>query len=426
MTIATSRFLYAQDSPVNLAVLRITLCVTSFGPPAHAAIHGIDVPSIEPTPPDLLGDVLVALPRSESFLRVVAAAFAMSCALGALGAATRWAMAGVAMFGAIHLGVPQIFGKVDHNHYVLWIALVLAVSPCGDALSLDSRGNRRSPSPRYGFPLRVTWILIGLIYFFPGMWKLGRTGLDWVSADNMARLMWSTWFAEGGYLPIVDISGNTTLLTLAGVMTVVIELGFVFFVFSQRTRPLAIMGGVCFHVGVGLTMGIWFVGLLFMYVALVDWDPLIRRVADLGPPSTSTNPKRPTLLSQSVLGALVVSVLLAGAGRSLNGWPVASFPDFGYEVSEVIYALELDAGRNTITDEALPALSSIETQRLLYAASEFDEARATLAHDLSTTRLCADHPAAVIEIRRTPWNIGVGEPTRAGPPEFVEVLTCSD
>lgn len=52
------------------------------------------------------------------------------------------------------LGIPNLYGKVDHYHHLVWFAVLLASSPCADALSLD-RARRRAPNPtvhvRYGF-----------------------------------------------------------------------------------------------------------------------------------------------------------------------------------------------------------------------------------------------------------------------------------
>ena len=43
------------------------------------------------------------------------------------------------MLGWYVLGLPQTFGKVDHDHHLLWCLFVLACSPCGDALAIDAR-----------------------------------------------------------------------------------------------------------------------------------------------------------------------------------------------------------------------------------------------------------------------------------------------
>ena len=267
------RMLWRPGSAVNLAVLRITLCVSVFGPAAHYAVVGgprvEDLPTIAPT---ILGHLLVMLPRDLAILRVVAGALALSCIAGALGYRTRWAMAAVALLLAYHTGIPQIFGKVDHNHHVLWISIILAVSHSGDALSLDSRGRRPPPAVRYGFPLRAVWASIGLAYFFAGFWKVGSIGLEWMTSSNLRGIMWDERVARGeGFEPLIDIAGSDVLLTLGAVFTVAFELGFVFLVFFSRTRPLAVVAGIAFHISTGFTMAIWFTGLMIFYVAFVDW-----------------------------------------------------------------------------------------------------------------------------------------------------------
>src|SRR5262249_50715778 len=96
------------------------------------------------------------------------------------------------------LGIPQLYGKVDHYHHLVWLALLLAASPCADALSLDARGRLTPPrSVRYGFPLRVAWLLIGACYLFPGLAKLGEWRI-WLAPHNLRGLLWVQQLAAGG------------------------------------------------------------------------------------------------------------------------------------------------------------------------------------------------------------------------------------
>jgi hypothetical protein len=90
----------------------------------------------------------------------------VAAALAVLGFFTRPAMVIASLVGLIVFGVPCFYFKVGHGMHVQELcALVLAVSPCGDALSVDSWLRRREPpkerSDAYTIPMRFCWLLIG-------------------------------------------------------------------------------------------------------------------------------------------------------------------------------------------------------------------------------------------------------------------------
>ncbi len=418
-----SAWFLTPDSAVNLAVVRIVLCVTIFRGAASAAFNPRSLPDAPTVAPDLLGFVLVELPRGQTAMQIVAAGLALSTLAGALGFKTRWAMAGVLLFGAYHFGVPQIFGKVDHNHHILWVSLVLALAPCGDALSLDSRGRAPARSPKYGFPLRVIWILLGLAYFFAGLWKLLLVGPAWAAPRNMSGIMWSEWTARGGYEPIVDISANRLLLTAGGVMTLAVELGFVLLVIHKRTRWLAILGGIGFHLGVGITIGIWFVDLPFFYVALVDWASLVRKVRGRAPGVPSTDSTPPRWIEGAACGALLIAVVLAGSDRIIDGWPVASYPDFAYQ-AKVISVLDVTLDGAPVAEAGTVDLSGIQRHRLLSAAAVDDDKRSELVATLLAAGVCDEHAGADLLLTRQQFVTRVGPPESHGEREHVSIATC--
>lgn len=386
-----SRLLWRPGSAVNLAVLRITLCVAMFGGPAYAAWNGRE--SVEDLPtraPTIFGFLLVDLPRDPLTLRLVAAGLAVSCFAGALGLRTRWAMWGVLVLGAYHFGVPQIFGKVDHNHHLLWFALIVALSPCGDALSLDSRGTRPAPSVRYGFPLRSAWLALGLAYFFAGFWKIGLIGLDWVTAENLRGIMWDERVARGpDFEPIIDIASNDLLLTIGAVFTVTFELGFVFLIFFRRTRLVAVLAGIGFHLSTGLTMDIWFTGLTVFYVMLVDWDPILERLSSRDCRWSTEEATRTRSSSIALTSVLLFGIVVAGLGRQIDGWPVASYPDFGYRSPETKVTAVVRVDGVDARDQALASLSTLQQHRLLLRAAASADGKSELIDVIEMSDLCA-------------------------------------
>ncbi|WP_436795775.1 HTTM domain-containing protein [Actinospongicola halichondriae] len=425
-----ARLLWRPGSAVNLAVLRITLCVVLFGSAALDAISGRD--SVEDLPtiaPRILGSALVVLPREQLTLRIVAALLALCCIAGALGYRTRWAMVGVLIFGAYHLGVPQIFGKVDHDHHILWIALILSLAPCGDALSIDAWGRRPAASIRYGFPLRASWLVLGLAYFFAGFWKLGSIGLDWVTAENLRGILWDERLARGsGFTPMIDIASSDPLLTAGAAFTVAFELGFVFLVFNRRTRPLAVIAGLLFHCSTGMTMGIWFTGFTIFYVAFIDWDSHLGRI-ETGRGAQRRRPSppdqhRPALVAITLTGLLVFGVLAAGFGREINGWPVASYPDFGYRSSATKITAALRVDGDAAEDRVLVGLSSLERHRLLLRAASTEQGREALVALVERSPVC-DGSAPTVELVTIRWRVDSAGLTLAEELPEPLVVTCS-
>lgn len=423
--------LQAADSAINLSIARIIICVWLFPGAADTAWRGRSLPEVTPVAPELLGGLLVQLPRDPHVLRFAAIGLAASTCLGALGWKTRWAMWGVLVFGTYHLSIGQIFGKVDHNHHILWIAFVLALSPCGDTVSVDAwRSRVPARSPRYGFPLRIIWILIGLTYLFPGFWKAALGGTEWFSADNMARLMWSEWFARGGYEPVVDISSKGPLLVVAGATAILIELAFVFLILDRRTRPLAIVGGVALHLGIGLTIGIWFVDLALFYPLFIDLSKPVLHVSGApvkthGVVAGDRETRGPfEAAGQIVLIVLVLSVFIAGMDRRVHGWPVASYPDFANLYPPVLVVMDLRAGSSSVSDEVLAGLSELERQRLLNRAFRDVEARGSLESSPSILSFCERNPGAGLAVVRQPWHVDVQGPSRMSGSEQVTLRPC--
>ena len=197
--------------------------------------------------------------------------FVVACALALVGAGTRVSAPCAVLLGVFVLGVPQFFGKLNHDHHVLWFAAILAASRCGDALSFDGwrSGVRPAPDVAYGLPLRLCWVLVGVVYFFPGLWKAWVAGADWIAGDALRLHMHDKW------LELRD-----------------------------------------------------FVRLVACYVTFVDWSPRARRLGNwvASPPSRSAAPV--------TVGALLVAVNLYCGFVGVDRWPFAVYLRFQYRPPE--------------------------------------------------------------------------------------------
>ncbi|HUI27339.1 MAG TPA: HTTM domain-containing protein [Candidatus Kryptonia bacterium] len=234
------------------------------------------------------------------------------------------------------LGIEELFGKIYHQYqHLIWFAMLLAVSPSGDALAIDAlwarwrRAQRgeTSPSPSavaYALPLRFVWLLIGVIYFFPGLAKL-RAGPEWILSDNLKNLMYWYW-SKKHFVPWFRIDHYPFVCHAAALATIVFEISFIACVFSRRLRPLLVVAGVLFHWMTAKYLGLVFWSLVVCYTALVDWDALLRRLGfNLAVP-TSTPRRVP--LAVVIVGSLLLTANICCGAFNIDSWPFCIYPRF--------------------------------------------------------------------------------------------------
>jgi vitamin K-dependent gamma-carboxylase-like protein len=282
---------------------------------------------------------------SPSVIAFGVAAMKGAAITAAVGLFSRTSAALVCFLFLFAWGRLQWYGKVDHQHHLLWFAALLAVSPCGDVLSLDAliarlrklhkgRAHPPTPSRRYGMPLAFSMILIGIIYLFPGLWKASRSGLDWALSDNPKLLMQQEWRMYGDWLPILRFDEHAWLYHAGALGVLLFEMSFVFLLLGNRTRLIAALLGLGFHLNTNLTLNIPFATLRNCYVVFVDWCGLLRRMRLFPPnlhrvPAAGPDPPDVFPTATAMVGTLLIAGnLWAGAIRAMDGWPVACYPPF--------------------------------------------------------------------------------------------------
>jgi predicted DCC family thiol-disulfide oxidoreductase YuxK/uncharacterized membrane protein YphA (DoxX/SURF4 family) len=291
---AVRRYFTEPSTPFNLAVFRIAfftgvgvllLLEYEVGPVRELA----RLPRELVTAPQGFGGIADSVPLSPTLVSVSYVAALVCCFLAAIGLFTRTACWGFVLSLAYYLTVPQLFGKVDHYHHILWLGLIFAVSRSGDALSIDSvrQAWRRRPGeetaapPRglqYSLPLRFTWLLMGVIYLFPGLYKYKVDGLKWLDPSTLEFWMYSKWYELDGWRPLIRVDEVPALLTAGAAFTLVFECAFLCLVIFPRARPFLAVAGLGFHNSTNLLMRIPFYSLQVLYVSLIDWEKLSARV----------------------------------------------------------------------------------------------------------------------------------------------------
>ena len=386
-------FFTAPAHPLNLAVFRVVLFYSFLmSVRLDEIVRYSQLPAGLRVTPEGIGRLLLHLPINESWARAASILLMGCCWTGMLGVFSRTSALLAALLGTYALGIPQCFGKVNHYHHLIWFALILAASRCGDALSLDAfiAARRRAKqdltqapvgSQVYGLPLRFVWLLMGVLYFFPGFWKVWTSGFDWALGDNLRFQLYAKWFELDGWMPFFRIDHYPLLYRLAGLGTLIFETSFIILVFFPRLRPLAVSSGLAFHTMTKTFMRISFASLELSYVTFVDWHALGQRIGRLhvwpvqaliarlhrSETGVSTGrwlERHQRSVGQAVgrvdaipravawVGILLVSVnLWFGFRNVMKAWPFACYPTFARIARPEVTSLTmvaLDASGNAI------------------------------------------------------------------------------
>jgi hypothetical protein len=210
--------------------------------------------------------------------------FALKCLLVAsLASATFGFLTGVATKSSAFLflfyeGLLRSFGHFNHDEMpAVYILIVLAFAPCGDAFSFDRRlrgGVGRKPAFAYGYPILLARALLAWSYFSAALIKLRVAGLSYFGADNLPTLaimhsldnLHDTHFKLAFLLPRVR-----ALMPFAVGLILLWELAFPLAIFSRLARRVILAAGVVFHVSTLFLMNVFFPYHLAMYLTYVDW-----------------------------------------------------------------------------------------------------------------------------------------------------------
>ena len=279
-------------------------------------------------------------------------AFSALCAIA--GVRARLCFGVLTVAGFYLFAIAQLAGHVFHDNHLLWFCALLAASPCADVLAVDARRPLAAEGREYAAPLLAVWLLLGAIYFFPGLHKLLTSGLDWALSDNLRFQLYWKW-AQYGVVPRLRLDAYPWLLHLGGLFVLAFELSFAPLVLFRRTRTAAAVAGLAFHLLSHLVLGLLFTSLWLCYVALVDWRPLFRRVLP-GPArwAAESEPERPVSRRQLwppiVVGALLlVGAVVQGARGQMRSYPFSCYPTFQWiaarEMPDLMIVVVDDGGR---------------------------------------------------------------------------------
>jgi uncharacterized membrane protein YphA (DoxX/SURF4 family) len=213
------------------------------------------------------------------------------CVLFTLGVATR-CTAILAWLITVSYANRLFFATFGLDQINAMLAFYLAISPCGDALSVDRwlRGRRQGTSLWVGqnsvganIGIRLIQVNMCVIYLFAGLAKL--EGASWW--DGYA--MWQA-FANYEYqtIDLTWLAKHVFVWNILTHVTVVWEISFCTLVWVRLLRPMVLLIAIPLHVGIGAALGMWTFGLIMLVGCASFLSPvLVRKWLGLARPASA-------------------------------------------------------------------------------------------------------------------------------------------
>jgi Vitamin K-dependent gamma-carboxylase len=206
--------------------------------------------------------------------------------VSALALAVGWhsRLAAIVVFVAVQSFVrrdPFVFNAGDA--IVVLIALILALSSCGAALSLDQRrreGSFWSAQTRSPWAVRLLQVQLSLIYLVSVQAKLN--GESWLEGSAVSY----AWRTDGqwAFLSAPEwLSANAILVNVLTWGTLCAELAIAVLVWNRRLRFWVLGAGVLMHLAmmINLNIGFFSLAMFVLYLAFVPPDVVERMPAQV-------------------------------------------------------------------------------------------------------------------------------------------------
>ncbi|MBO6522724.1 MAG: hypothetical protein JJ971_02780 [Balneolaceae bacterium] len=364
-------FFLSTEPGLSLAIVRITVVsviLFSNFPDKLNSVLTLGPDNIYPPPG--WSKSLIELLIEQPFIDLFQISFVVFLIGALIGFYTNHMLLGALITGFVVMGVPQFFGKIDHYH-ILWYSLfILSVSDSGNSLSIDNWLKKRAQlnfqkAARFGLPLKIVMILIGITYLFPGIWKFTFSGLEWAFSDNLKYKLYSKWVEFPEWTPIFRLDKYPFIYQSAAFITLIVEIGFVFALFFKKIRPLFIISALGFHFFVFLFLKISFLGHVLMYVVFINWDSVFKK--------TSLFVKKIGHLKHEILPVdkikiriqiMVGSILIVGSSLSgtllIDSWPFGVYPTFASIENDTIPSISIviENGSSNSKTTVIPLIES--------------------------------------------------------------------
>jgi hypothetical protein len=145
-------------------------------------------------------------------------------------------------------GSANIYGVDEFAHIGLFYCIWM---PVARAWSVDRWGRPDEPTWESGLALRVLQLHVCLVYFSSGVEK--ATGEQWWNGEAIWRALLRPDF---GQYDMTWLAEHAWVAVLAGWGTLAVEIGYAFFVWHRRTRPLMVAATIGLHLGIAVMLGL--------------------------------------------------------------------------------------------------------------------------------------------------------------------------
>ncbi len=204
----------------------------------------------------------------EQVIAALFTAYLFSLCLLALGLHTR----GAALLAwLLHLsfntsGVTSIYGVHEFTNIALFYCCVM---PVGDAFSIDAwrRPEKAAASIYYSVCRRVLQWHMCIVYFSSGVEK--ALGEQWWNGEAV----WRALMREGipaSFAWLAEVPPAAMALCWG---TMLLEAGYVFFIWPRRTRKIALALVTLFHASIAFFLGLWFFSGSMIVLNLASFYP---------------------------------------------------------------------------------------------------------------------------------------------------------
>jgi hypothetical protein len=287
---AWHRFWFTPRRAEDLAICRILFAAGMF-------VVGLSRPVHE------WGDVPAFYHRQATFLRLLGIPILDTGVLQGmeivwLGAMVTLALGWYSRTSAaiVCLGSLYLFG-IDAPEFLgrsvtagVFVPAILAVSYCGDVLSVDAWRRRRRgqainrPPEEYGWPPRLVCVFLSYVFFAAGVAKIRETGFpEWMLSDQITRnlLLGHYWYTSrnralwpvGAQLLQLHAGAGVAL----AVITQFAELLYPLALFVRAARFTVVPVMLAILIGIAVTMGPFFHLTMLAHVFWVPWSSVGRR-----------------------------------------------------------------------------------------------------------------------------------------------------
>ncbi len=344
------KFLFEPQLPYALAIFRI-LFFTYVAYLYVFHLNGSHLGALEKVHLPFIGWLIDTLPVTPTIYGWVTGIGTVAALFVAVGYRTRLFL--IINAPTIFYAVASLnfFGKLAHQHMVIWISWIMAFSPCFDVLAIDARKNAASSvlkRPVYSFHLRVIWLHFGLVYLFAGFYKFWICGFDWALTNSMINQVQIEWFEHFDKVSSWRLDKFPKLLMVGGVAVIFFELAYPFLLFHRKLRWVSIFGGLIMHNVLGKVMYIAFLTLLqVFYVVFIPWNFLLEKFGFIKN-KFDTDLTLPKLKTWGIIGPLFILGMNTLFGIfNINSYPFSVYPVYAEIVPDNVKYFEyrpLDKG----------------------------------------------------------------------------------